>query len=165
MKNAVHCLTLALVTFVFVASGGAQEAENETDRAALRKADGDWSAVAEAKDIEGFVAAVAQNGSVLPPNTSIATGRDAIRQWASGLMANPGYALSWQETMVEVSKGGDLGYTVGSYDLTLHDAQGNPVTDHGKYVTVWKKQPDGKWKVVADIFNSDPPTPTSSPDE
>jgi len=31
--------------------------------------------------------------------------------------------------------------------------------DKGKYVTVYRKQPDGKWKVVADIFNSDLPAP------
>lgn len=29
--------------------------------------------------------------------------------------------------------------------------------DTGKYLTVWKKQPDGNWKIVRDIFNSDKP--------
>ena len=32
--------------------------------------------------------------------------------------------------------------------------------DHGKYVEVWNKQADGKWKAVADIFNSDLPVAT-----
>ena len=72
-------------------------------------------------------------------------------------MANPGFALSWQLTKAEASRGGDLGYTVGTYVLTLHDPKGEPVTDRGKYVTVWKKQADGSWKVAADIFNSDLP--------
>ena len=165
MKNIVHCLTSALVILVLVVSACAQKIDVEAERAALRNADGEWSKVAGAKDVDGFVAAVAENGSILSPNTPILTGKEAIGQWASEMMANPGFALSWQPTTVEVSRTGDLGYTVGTYELTLHDAQGNPMTDRGKYVTVWKKQPDGKWKVVADIFNSDLPAPTATPDQ
>jgi ketosteroid isomerase-like protein len=45
----------------------------------------------------------------------------------------------------------------------MKDAQGKPVTDHGKLVEVWKKQADGKWKTVADTFNSD--LPSSAPPE
>jgi ketosteroid isomerase-like protein len=31
--------------------------------------------------------------------------------------------------------------------------------DRGKLVEVWKKQLDGTWKTVTDIFNSDLPPP------
>ena len=165
MKNIVHCLTLALAILVLVVSGCAQKVDVEAERATLRNADAEWSNVTGAKDVDGFVAAVAENGSILPPNTPILTGSEAIRQWTSELVANPGFAVSWQPTTVEVSTAGDLGYTVGTYELTLHDVKGNPVTDRGKYVTVWKKQPDGKWKVVADIFNSDLPAPTAAPNQ
>jgi ketosteroid isomerase-like protein len=60
---------------------------------------------------------------------------------------------------VEVARSGDLAYIMGTYQLTMKDAQGNAVPDHGKFVEVWEKQPDGKWKVGADIFNSDLPLP------
>jgi ketosteroid isomerase-like protein len=56
-----------------------------------------------------------------------------------------------------VSSAGDLGYTTGSYEVTVNDAEGNPVTSRGKVVVVWKKQPDGNWKAVLDIWNSDGP--------
>jgi ketosteroid isomerase-like protein len=39
--------------------------------------------------------------------------------------------------------------------MTVKDAKGNSVDERGKMVEVWKKQPDGKWKCVSDIFNSD----------
>jgi ketosteroid isomerase-like protein len=48
----------------------------------------------------------------------------------------------------------DLAYEVGTFELTLDDAQGKPVKTPGKYVVVWK-QTDGKWRVAADIFNTD----------
>jgi ketosteroid isomerase-like protein len=47
----------------------------------------------------------------------------------------------------------------------MKDPQGNPVADHGKFVEVWKKQADGKWKVVEDIFNSDVPMAAPAPAE
>ena len=165
MKNIVHCLTLALAILVLVVSGCAQKVDVEAERATLRNADAEWSNAMGAKDVDGFVAAYAENGSILSPNTPILTGSEAIRQWASEMVANPGIAGSWQPTTVEVSTAGDLGYTIGTYEETRHDVQGNPVTDRGKYVGVWKKQPDGKWKVVVDIFNSDLPAPTAAPNQ
>jgi ketosteroid isomerase-like protein len=61
---------------------------------------------------------------------------------------------------VEVARSSDLAYATGTYESSMKDSRGKLVTDHGKYVEVWKKQADGKWKTVADIFNSDlPPAP------
>jgi len=48
-----------------------------------------------------------------------------------------------------------LSYDVETFELKLNDANGSPTTMMGKYVVVWKKQPDGHWKAAADIFNSD----------
>ena len=58
---------------------------------------------------------------------------------------------------IEASRSGAIGYTQGPYDLAFADAKGNAIKDHGKYLAVWKKQSDGAWRVVADIFNSDLP--------
>ncbi|MEE8113118.1 MAG: hypothetical protein V3T23_02065, partial [Nitrososphaerales archaeon] len=62
-----------------------------------------------------------------------------------------------QTTKVEVSRSGDLAYSHGTYEETVNDPEGNPVTNKEKWVTVYEKQPDGTWKVVADIWNSDGP--------
>jgi ketosteroid isomerase-like protein len=56
---------------------------------------------------------------------------------------------------VEVSQSGDLAYIVGSYEDSFKDAKGQPVTDRGKTLEVFKKQTDGSWKVVADMYSSD----------
>ena len=52
-----------------------------------------------------------------------------------------------------------MGYTLGNYEMSFNDPAGKPVNDKGKYVSIWAKQPDGKWKVVVDMFNSDLPAP------
>jgi ketosteroid isomerase-like protein len=73
------------------------------------------------------------------------------------MLMMPGMNYTWKPTKVEVAKSGDLGYLYGTYSMTMNDAQGKPVNDSGKILEVWKKQPDGKWKCVADIWNSDLP--------
>ena len=63
----------------------------------------------------------------------------------------PGFALNWKATGAEVAENADLGYTIGTYELKMDDADGNPTTTVGKYVTVWEKQADGGWKVPSTV--------------
>ena len=126
------------------------------DEAAIRDADAQWSKTAGAKDLDGTVAYYTDDATVLSPNAPMTTGKQAIRAvWAE--LLGPGTSIAWQANKVEVARSGDLSYIMGTYQLTMNDPHGNPVTDKGKFVEVWKKQADGKWKVVADIFNSDLP--------
>jgi uncharacterized protein (TIGR02246 family) len=149
------CLALLLL-----ASACTQQAPADTravDERTIRELDAQWSKTAAANDLEGTVAYYSDDASLLPPNAPIATGRQAIRAvWAA--LLGPDVSVSWQVSKVEVSRSRDLAYLVGVYQLTMKDAQGKPVTDHGKLVEVWKKQADGKWKTVADTFNSDLPS-------
>ena len=103
------------------------------------------------------------DATVLPPNASAATTKEAIRKVWQDLLASPGLAISWKATKVEVAKSGDLGFISGTYELTMNDAGGKPVTDKGKYVEVWEKKDDGKWKCGTDTWNSDLPAASSSP--
>jgi ketosteroid isomerase-like protein len=143
---------------VLAISGCAPQVDVEAERAALLTADEAWSQ--SAADLDGFMSFVADDASMLPFDVPIATGEEAIRAVFSALSSAPGFALSWSATGAVVSRAGDLGYTIGTFELTVNDAEGNPVTTVGKYVTVWRKQADGQWKVVADIFNRDAPAPS-----
>ncbi len=136
-------------------------ADNES---AIRELDALWSKTAGIKDLEGTIAYYSDDASLLPPNAPIATGKQAIRAaWAP--MLAPGTSLSWQANKVEAAHSADLAYITGTYQMSMTDAQGKPATDQGKFVEVWKKQTDGKWKVVADIFNSDLPATPPAPAE
>jgi ketosteroid isomerase-like protein len=56
------------------------------------------------------------------------------------------------------SKGGDMAYSQGTYTMTVTNPKTKkPMTHKGKYLTVYTKQTDGSWKVVAHAFNSDSP--------
>jgi ketosteroid isomerase-like protein len=146
------------VGLMMLASGCKQPTADTraADAQTIRDLDAQWSKTAAAHDVDGTVAYYSDDASVLPPNAPIATNKEAIRAgWAASV--GPGVDFSFQSNKVEVASSGDMAYDVGTYAVSMKDAQGNPVTDRGKYVAVWKKQPDGKWKAVADTWNSDLP--------
>jgi len=144
----------ALLSFIFVDTGLAADTKTEQ---ALRDLDAKWSAAAGAKDVDKTVSYYAESAVVMPPNASAATTRESIRSAWKEMLTAPGASISWKATKVEVAKSEDLAYVSGTYQATMTDASGKPVNDHGKYVVIFKKQTDGAWKVVADIWNSDLP--------
>ena len=60
-------------------------------------------------------------------------------------------------TTLDVTVSGDLAVEHGTYELTIVPKGGKPAPDKGHYLTVWKKQPDGSWKIVRDISSSEMP--------
>ena len=153
---------LILATLALLAAGCAPQVDLEAERAALLTADEAWSE--SAPDLDRFLSFYADDGSLLPPDAPVATGHEAIRAYLSGLFAAPEFALHWTTTKAELSRTGDLGYTYGTYELSFQDAEGNPVASQGKSLVVWKKQPDGQWKVVADMFNRGAPATPAAAD-
>ncbi len=126
-----------------------------TDEAAIRAASQEWSNAASSRDLEKAVSFYAEDATYNPPGAPLAAGKDAIRKVWTNIVAVPGINLRWTTSKVEVARSGDLAYDTGAYTVTKNDAGGKPVTTKGKYVVVWKKQADGKWKVIQDIDNPD----------
>jgi uncharacterized protein (TIGR02246 family) len=129
----------------------------EADERAVRECEIEASKAIAAKDLEVFISFFADDASGFYPNLPIITGKDALRQAWKTVLAMPGFSFSFQIVKVEVSRSGDLAWGHGTCTQTMNNAAGKPVTQKGKYVIVYKKQPDGKWKVVADIGNFDLP--------
>ncbi len=151
-------MSLAAVALLLIAGSAfliAQRSNPNDDEQAIRKLDKDWSAAAQTKDVDKTVSFYSDDASALPFNAPIATGKDQIRQVWAHLTSLPGFALTFGPTKIEVAKSGDLAYDVGTFELKSNDAQGNVNTEVGKYVVVWKKQPDKQWKAIIDMFSTD----------
>ena len=80
-------------------------------------------------------------------------GRDAIREHMTAVFSDTTLALRWKPDMSEVAVRGDMGYTIGTYRLTSAGESGAPVDMSGTYLTIWRKESDGTWKVAVDIGN------------
>jgi ketosteroid isomerase-like protein len=97
----------------------------------------------------------ADDGVLLGNGQAPEAGRVAIAK--SMTWSAKDYQLTWTPTDAVMGPSGDMGYTWGRYEGHSKDANGNPVTTSGRYITVWRKQPDGQWKVVLDAGANEPP--------
>jgi uncharacterized protein (TIGR02246 family) len=120
-----------------------------------------WVKDIATKDADKSASYYSDDASLLMPNSPVVNGRENIKAALRPMLADPNFALTFQSTRAEASKGGDFVYMVGNYSMTLsRPSDKTPVTDKGKYLHVFKKQPDGSWKAVADMISSDLPART-----
>ena len=123
-------------------------------RAALMDADRAFAAATAQDRVEGWVRYFAPDGSMFRPG-GLATGPAAVRERMTPAFADTSFTLSWEPTQAQIAASGDLGYTIGRYQSRRRGPTGEVRTATGSYLTVWRKQPDGTWKVVADIGTPD----------
>lgn len=159
MRSGTSLSSLALM--ILVGCGAQPEIDMEAERNALLGVDRAWfEAYSNSNSpADVFAEKVADDGTLLPPGAPLAQGREAVREAIAALEAMPGFSVTWSPTEAQVGSGGDLGLTMGSYEMKMESPEG-PIRIEGKYLTVWKKQADGTWMVTADMFNANgPPTP------
>jgi ketosteroid isomerase-like protein len=148
MRKPAYTLTLIVLT-IAVAMALAVAADTAAD---LKKADSNWNAAAQSKNVDQFMSFIGDNADISGPDGKWLHGKDAIRTEWSKMLADPNFKLSWTADSAEASRDGSLGYTRGTWQGS---EAGKPIS--GTYATVWKKQKGGKWLVAVDIASSAPP--------
>lgn len=130
------------------------EAATRALEAELVEADRNFAKAVERDGLGGWMAAFAPGGRMIGGGESY-IGLEAIRRQMLPVFADSTFSLSWDPIYAEVAASGDLGYTVGRY--TSSSGSGVTATrQEGTYLTVWRRQPNGDWKVQADIGNPAP---------
>ena len=148
------CATGVLAVLMSVScAGGSPSADTSAEAKALAKLDDDWSAAAAAKDAKRVASFYADDAIAYPPNEPMAVGKAGAEKVWAAYFADPTYNISWKTTHSEVT--GALGYTAGTYEDSFKGPDGKTISGKGKYVCVWKKQSDGTWKAVHDMWNTD----------
>ena len=122
--------------------------------AGIRSVDSVFTAAANAGDAEGVVATYSDDAALLPPNLPPQKGHDAIKAFWSGLL--DAYTVKFEVGSDTIEGRGDLAYNQGHYRFSaVPKAKGAPGTaDEGKFIEILKKQPDGSWKYVVDMYSS-----------
>jgi uncharacterized protein (TIGR02246 family) len=124
------------------------------DVAGIRSVDSVFTAAANAGDADGVVSAYTDDAALMAPNLPPQKGHDAIKAFWGGLLA--AYTVKFEVGSDTIEGRGDLAYDLGHYRFTaVPKAKGAPGTaDEGKFIELLKKQPDGSWKYVVDMYSS-----------
>ena len=130
-------------------------ASRESDLNSLREAQAAAIEAFVSRNADHMVSAYSADASLMFPNAPIFQGEN-LRTAIRALAADPKFAIQFSTDRVEVAKSGEIGYTRGTYTMTMSDRDGNKVLrEKGKYVTIYFRQADGTWKMMEDISNAD----------
>jgi ketosteroid isomerase-like protein len=149
MRKSVLWLFLATQAFLPGLLTGPLPAAKED---VLIQADKDFAKAAAERGADGFLSFFADDGTILSKNGPPITGKDGLAAAFRQSWSQPGYSLQWTPLKAVMARSGEFGYTYGTYERK-HMVDGKPVTETGKYTTVWRRQRDGKWKVILDMGN------------
>lgn len=149
---------LAVVAWL-IASIGCTTAGSTSDAASeILRLDAEWSQAAQERDVDRVVSFWADDAAVLPPGSPAVIGKPAIREFVAKSFQTPGFSISWKTINVVVSRSGDFAYATGTNRVTFNGPDGRRVAVEGKAVTAWRKEPQGGWKCVIDIWNDSSPS-------
>jgi ketosteroid isomerase-like protein len=113
----------------------------ETDRA--------FSKMSEVKGLKNaYMEYIDSNGVLLRPNNYPIAGGEAVNFISQS--NDSAFVMTWEPKMATIAGSGDLAYTYGIYS---YKAKNEDSVFFGSYVTIWKKQLDGKWKFVLQTGN------------
>jgi uncharacterized protein (TIGR02246 family) len=130
-------------------------ADMDANAKALAKLDDDWSKAAATTDADRVASFYAEDAIAYPSNEPAAIGRQAAKKVWAVVFSDKTFTISWKTVHAEVAKSGDLGYTTGTHEDSFQGPDGKLVSDEGKYVCTWRKQKDGPWKAIHDMWNAD----------
>jgi uncharacterized protein (TIGR02246 family) len=132
----------------------APAALSRRDSVGIAVADSAFQAGANSGDADRVAAVYALDASLLPPNQPLQRGRKAIRSYWAGLL--DAYTVTFEIAPDLIEGRGDLAYNMGHYHLTAVPKSKSAAgfADEGKFVEILKKQSDGSWKYIVDIYNS-----------
>ena len=119
----------------------------------LRQLEGEFMKATAEHGSQGYLSYYADDAVEVPNGTPILQAKANIAK-TMGFLDDKNNHLTWVPVGADISASGDLGYTYGTYEFRSKDKDGKPVVDQGKYTSIWKKQKDGKWKVVLDMGNA-----------
>lgn len=145
------CLLVALPRLAW-----AQSDAHSAETAQIMKADADFAQSVAQRNREQFLSFIADVTTFNGGSASELHGRDAVmKEWADFFDPN-GPTLSWTPSRGDVVGAGDLGYTTGRSLVRAKGPTGVVTERRGEYLTVWRKQRDGSWKVVFDTGSTLP---------
>lgn len=128
------------------------------DTAAVTKVIEEYNSMLAENMLKGDMSATmsyyTEDAVSMPSNGPMMKGKEVIQEYSDEMARSGVKFTAVKFTTTEISGTATLAYEIGTYDMSMEIGPAK-VDDKGKYLTLWKKQTDGSWKVYAEIWNSD----------
>lgn len=124
----------------------------------LMEADRAFDAEVASGGSAAWVRWFADDGRMVQPGLGLVQGHDTIRSLMASL-DDPARSLRWVPDHGEISSSGDLGWTTGTYVARGPGPDGEEAVGQGRYVSIWRLESGGHWRVVMDLGNPTGPPP------
>lgn len=145
-----------LLLFFFLSPSLLAQEQNpkiEYGKQELMNIDAQFSNLSETRGVnEAFLSYLSDDCVLLRPNNFPIVGKE-ISQVKYFSRPDSGYTLTWKPLYADIAQSGELGYTYGIYEFKAMDPEGKPIMGTGTYVSIWKKDQFGNWKLVLDTGN------------
>jgi len=156
MKTFLLRSVLILLACAIVCSSLSAEAELDNIKKTIEKINAMLVKASVEGDLDTIFTFYTEDIMYMPNYGPMIKGIAAVRKHEEG-MRQAGFKVhSMNFTVVGLWTCGDLTYEIGKYDISLSVPNvPDPVSDNGKYFTVWEKQSDGSLKIKLEIWNTD----------
>ena len=159
----LHQICLGILVGAILVLVGCASGPTAAESDAFRKAvEETWELYSESilnEDTELFVSIHDENIVKMPPGKPVSLGSKALGKLIQGAfdaLDYESFSIKLEDTQVD----GNLGVAWGTYTFRATvTASGATINYDGKYLTVFKRQPDGSWKALRDCYNSNVPPP------
>jgi len=151
--RSLQLITTSAILLLLIIHCAPAEVDVSVTREAIVAAEQVFQNTFNRGDAAGVAAQYTDDGQLLPPNSDILTGKQAIQGFWQGAF-DMGIKSATFET-IEVGGSADIAYEIGKY--TLQSEGGNEI-DRGRYLIIWKNEA-GQLKIYRDIWNSSIPPP------
>lgn len=148
MKIRFYVIMTVLGAFINSCQTSSTPVPHEKLKSELFAVEKAFCVMAQSEGIGKAFQYFAADSAVILRKNQLLKGKEAIRRQYESFPRNA--KLEWFPDFADVSASGDLGYTYGKYTLTSTDNVGRTIKSEGFFHTVWKWQPDGRWRFVWD---------------
>jgi uncharacterized protein (TIGR02246 family) len=132
-------------------SGGGEEADGGA-RAEIERLGQQWEEAANTGQVERLMEVYAPDAVILPPGGPIIEGSETIRELFRQEFERFDTKIAFTTTEIEVE--GDMAYRRGRYVWRgTPRGTGQPLETRNKFLEIWKRQPDGTWRIAVDMWN------------
>lgn len=130
-----------------------KEIDLKAEVAAIRQADIDFDSALFERDVERFKSLIADDAAFYESSGIVVGPEEVSQAWEVFFDPESGVRLRWSPQRAEVSEDGSLGFTRGEWKMTISSEDDETRVRTGWYVTIWRKNTDGRWQAAVDIGN------------